>query len=387
MNIWSSITSILGNSSVQSFLISCGASITWDTIKFALANNSKEDSFHIQVHQVFADTFRAFYQKYNLEFDEEIVMTSFWKNVGDLQSFSDLNISKKVVCDTLGMELTDLEINDWKNIFKITCSHPQYQWIYNKLALDAGTQVSSSNQMSWAKEIMKGNYCKIACAVPETLPPVFEGIETKLSEECWYDTQVLLWEIIFNACEHGNANNCSLVIKETSISVIDDGKPFNALLLEDQHRNQGGSIALRKYKEDYSEIELQTAYWAGNNHFTLEFGADVFEVNGMSEIIVPALFSSVGCFKLRYPDAQFRYYYIDMDEIPRTHHGKIFASYSGIFGLINKLNNDFRNNTDVDKIFIYFSDLSRTDYKRIYDGMQEILSYTEFSNFIVELIT
>jgi len=387
MNIWSSITSILGNSSVQSFLISCGASITWDTIKLALANSSKEDSFHIQIHQVFADTFRAFYQKYTLEFDEEIVMTSFWKNVGDLQGFSDLNISKKVVCDTLGLELSDSQINDWTNIFNITCSHPQYQWVYNKIALDAGTQVSGSNQMSWAKEIMKGNYCKIECAIPETLPPLFEGIESKLSEKCWYDTQVLLWEIIFNACQHGNANHCSLVIKETSISIIDDGKPFNALLLEDQYQNQGGSIALRKYKRDYSEIELQTDYRDGNNHFTLEFGYDVFEVNGMSEIIVPSLISAVGCFKLRYPDAKFRFYYIDIDDIPKTYQDVVFATISGMYGLIDKLIRDFKNNTDVEKVFIYFSDLSRTDYSCIYDNLQAILRHMEFSNFIIEIIT
>ena len=110
MSFWSSLTNLLANPSVQSFLISCGASISYDGLKKVLEKTGQNDSFELQVYQVMRDTFQAFYQKYEIEFDEESVMKAFFDSVQEIKSFSRDSITKAMICEVLGLEVDSQEL-------------------------------------------------------------------------------------------------------------------------------------------------------------------------------------------------------------------------------------------------------------------------------------
>jgi len=385
MDIWTSLTAILANPTVQNFLISCGASVSWDAVKVMLKKAELEDSFELQVYQVLKETFEAFYFKYNLEFDEKIVMISFLEAIKGIHNFDSDAITKKMVSDTIGLEVTDQALKEWTKIFVIKCSNPKYQWLYNKLSFSSMKSQKGSKNTAWMKEHMHNNFCKIQCDMIDELPPIFGGINTQLSQACWYDTQVLIWEIVFNAQEHGHAKKCVLHITERSITVSDDGERFNPLSTKEQFVKQGGSIAIRKFMHDYPEIVLKSDYCHDINQFTVDFCDDVFDVNGMSEIIVPSLIPATGNYQLKYQKGKFKYYYIDVDEIPKRKNC-LFATFSGIIGLFEKLRREHIPQTIDGKVFIYFSDMTRTDYQAVCSQMKEILNEFGAGRYEIEIV-
>lgn len=377
MDIWNSLTTLIANPTIQSFFISCGASASWDAVKVILKKAEQNNSFELQVYQVIKETFEAFYMKYDLEFKEEIVMTSFLKAIEEINDFNFYFINKNLISDTMGLDINNQELEEWMKIFIVTCSNPKYQWVYNKLSLSSINTSEKSKFKTWMHKYMSNNFCKIQCNLIDELPPIFDDIDTQLSQECWYDTQVLIWEIVFNAQQHGNAKNCILHIYETSITVIDDGIQFNPLIMRNQFPQYGGSMAINKFMHDFPEISIKSEYAKNHNQFTVDFGFNAFNVNIMSEIIVPDLFSSLGyhqVYQLKHPRGTFRYYYIDIDEIPRKYNNSLFASYSGIIGLFDNLKRNITQLTPDSKIFIYFSDMTQTNYQRIYNQMYEILN-------------
>lgn len=169
MNFWNSVTNLLANPSVQSFLISCGASISYDGLKRALEKFNRKDSFELQVYQVMRDTFQAFYQKYGIEFDEESVMTAFFDSVQEIENFSSDSITKTMICGILGLEIDSQELKEWEKIFTTICSNPKYQWVYNKLSITP-LKICNNKHKAWMDTYMKGNHCKIQCDMIDELP-------------------------------------------------------------------------------------------------------------------------------------------------------------------------------------------------------------------------
>ena len=56
----------------------------------------------------------------------------------------------------------------------------------------------------------------------QKLPPLFDDIGVELDKTCWYTIKVLIYEIVFNAKEHGKAQKCFVQITKNSIAVFDD---------------------------------------------------------------------------------------------------------------------------------------------------------------------
>ena len=81
MDMWNLLTTFMADPTVQSFFVSCGASASWDAIKIVLKKAERDNSFALQVYQVIKETFESFYLKYGLEFEEDIVMTSFLETI------------------------------------------------------------------------------------------------------------------------------------------------------------------------------------------------------------------------------------------------------------------------------------------------------------------
>ena len=75
----------------------------------------------------------------------------------------------------------------------------------------------------------------------------------------------------------------------------------------------------------------------------------------------------------KYPEGKFRYYFIDIGEIPTGQGGELFATYSGIALLVEKLQNNVEKLTEDSGIFVRFPNISRPDYKKVYSMMVRVL--------------
>lgn len=372
MDMWNLLTTFMADPTVQSFFVSCGASASWDAIKIVLKKAERDNSFALQVYQVIKETFESFYLKYGLEFEEDIVMTSFLETINEIGDFKSSDITKKMICDTMGLDVDNFDLEEWIKIFIVKCSNPKYQWVYNKLSLSFIKHPEKSKQKAWMHKYMKDNFCKIQCNLVDELSPIFKDISTQLQQVCWYDTRVLIWEILFNAQGHGKAKECILHINENSITILDDGIQFNPITMQEQFSQQGGSLAIKKFMHDYPEVSLKSEYFKNRNQFTIDFGNSVFNINDMSEIVIPRLYNSFGQYQLKHPKGRFRYYYIDIDEIPRDH-DELFVTFSDACMLFDKLKANIVPFSAYDKIFIYFSDLTRFDYREVFNMMYMVL--------------
>lgn len=54
----------------------------------------------------------------------------------------------------------------------------------------------------------------------------------------------------------------------------------------------------------------------------------------------------------QFPKGLFKYYYIDIDEISRMIDDELFATISGLWGLLEGIHVCFKNQAEVEKIFI-----------------------------------
>lgn len=152
--------------------------------------------------------------------------------------------------------------------------------------------------------------------------------------------------------------------------------------MEKQFWKQGGSRALEKFKTSYPGVLLQSTFSGNCNQFKIDFGDNVFDVNEMSEIVVPnlILMSATTRLQFKHPKGLFKYYYIDIDEIPRTTDDELFATFSGLYGLLHGLHGRFKNQVEVEKIFIYYSNITRIDYQIVYNNMSNLLKSPELED-------
>lgn len=366
---------------VQSFLISCGASATWEALKAAFINKERINSSEAQAFCVVKETFKIFYQKKQLEFDEEIVMNAFLEATKSSLDLKEKLITKKILSETLGYKVKERDLKEWTATFVQVCSNPRYQWGYNELTFPVRKLQDDDKDRTWMDEVMKGNFCKIQCDMVDELQVIFRNVTTDLPERCWYDVRVLVVEIVLNAQEHGNAQNCMVIIHENSIEIVSDGVQFNVLELETLKMQRGGCMALNKIRNTYPNISLDYQLEGNDNHFKMEFDKNVFNVNGMSEIRVPNLVNNVK-IQFKYPKGEFRYYFIDVDEIVEK---SAFATYSGVFSLLNELTREFNNRIEVQKLFIYCSNTEREDYECVCNTMIEVLETWKKKNFKVKV--
>ena len=88
---------------------------------------------------------------------------------------------------------------------------------------------------------------------------------------------------------------------------------------------------------------------------------------------IPDLYYMSGGIQLKYPEGRFRYYFIDIGEIPTGQRGELFATYSGLALLVEKLQNNVEKLTEDSEIFVHFPNTSRPDYKKVYSMMARVL--------------
>ncbi|RHV49725.1 hypothetical protein [Faecalibacterium sp. OM04-11BH] len=362
------IKALLNDPIIQSYLISCGASASWDAMK--LLGKKGDDTLENQLYGVLSETFERFADCMKLEYDEQLVMDSFLHNINNTEDFGN---QAKVLSDTLNVSIGNEQLKRWNAIFVEVCSKPKYQWLYNKLSANFEIAKLNDRNYEWMTECMEENFCKIQCEKLQKLPPLFDDIGVELDKTCWYTIKVLIYEIVFNAKEHGKAQKCFVQITKNSIAVFDDGTEFDPQEMKQREECHGGAMALQDVMENYPEIVLKSTYANGLNRFEMIFPNEVFDVNQMSEIVIPDLYYMRGEVQLKYPEGKFRYYFIDIGEIPTGQRGELFATYSGIAVLVEKLQNNIEKLTEDSEIFVRFPNTSRPDYKKVYSMMARVL--------------
>ena len=370
MNIWKAISTLLNNPNFISFVISIEAGATWDMIKKMMLKASEDVSDEYLTYQLFADIFNRFYMEKEYAFDEKLVMSSFLEQVRSIENVSTREITRQLLSNTMGIEVNDEDFFIWEKCFIHVCTRDKYQLIYRKVMLEQQMKPEKTPDNSWMKKYMKGNCCTINFKVFEKAIPSLGNICTSLEKRVWNDIKVLIWEIIYNAQKHGKADQCRLKIDENAITIIDNGVRYSPLDLKSKEISGGGGIAMYKICDDYPEIEMEALYEKNENVFRIKFEDVVFDVNQLSEIIVPDLML-VTNMEYLYPDGEFKYYFID---IGRTVKNKRFlgASYSALHKLLEALEEKIRSEAQR-KVFIYFSNLQDDRVEDIYMRLKECL--------------
>lgn len=149
------IASILTTPPVRDFLVGFGASASWDIVK-KVASKYKRDSIEGQIWCLLSDTMDQFYKQFNhefgkqLEYDEEIVITSFLEQLEQNKDSINENSLRHIVEETIYGEmdkLTDQEYKLWVSIFVDNCSkYPNLYQIY-KVQEDIKTKVFSERDL------------------------------------------------------------------------------------------------------------------------------------------------------------------------------------------------------------------------------------------------
>ena len=365
------IKTLLSDPIIKSYLIGCGSSASWDAIK--LLGKKGDDTLENQLYGVLSETFERFAGCMNLEYDEQLVMDSFLQNINSTEDFGNQSVSNKILSDTLNVPIGNEELKRWNDLFVEVCSNPKYQWLYNKLSANFEIAKLKDRDYGWMTGCMEGNFCEIQCGKLQKIPPLFDDIGVELDKTCWYTIKVLICEIVLNAKEHGKAQKCFVQITKNSIAIFDDGTEFDPQELKQHEECRGGAMALQDVMENYPEIVLNSTYTNGLNRFEMIFPNEVFDVNQMSEIVIPDLYYMSGGIQLKYPEGRFRYYFIDIGEIPTGQRGELFATYSGLALLVEKLQNNVEKLTEDSEIFVHFPNTSRPDYKKVYSMMARVL--------------
>ena len=102
------IKTLLSDPVIQSYLIGCGSSASWDAIK--LLGKKGDDTLENQLYGVLSETFERFAGCMNLEYDEQLVMDSFLQNINSTEDFGNQSVSNKILSDTLNVPIGNEDV-------------------------------------------------------------------------------------------------------------------------------------------------------------------------------------------------------------------------------------------------------------------------------------
>ncbi len=148
------IKTLLSNPIIQSYLIGCGSSASWDAIK--LLGKKGDDTLENQLYGVLSETFERFAGCMNLEYDEQLVMDSFLQNINSTEDFGNQSVSNKILSDTLNVPIGNEELKRWNALFVEVCSKPKYQWLYNKLSANFEIAKLKDRDYEWMTRVHGG---------------------------------------------------------------------------------------------------------------------------------------------------------------------------------------------------------------------------------------
>lgn len=351
MDVFRQIVELFQSPVFQSFIVSLGAGITWDAIK-AIFHKTKVHDLPLEnkIFKVFAETYKEYCTVKGYEYDESLVMSDFIKELKSIQSIDSIALCKKVISKTINQEMDEADYAIWGACFSRIISKDEHQQVYRMIIISHIRNTAVERDLSWLDDYMKGNCCDIRCTFHEEIMPLLSNVKTVLSKKLWDDIKILFFEVIYNAQTHGKASDCRIHVDEKAISITDNGQKFNPLSLV-YKCSGGGSIAIKTFVDNYPKLDLKYQYQKERNNLTLSFDDSVFNINQLSEIIVPSLISRAN-IEFLYPNTDFKLYFID---IGRT---ISLGSYYGVsFSMVCSLYGQLIKSIDVSEnkhVYIYF---------------------------------
>lgn len=165
MNIGESVIKVITTSPVKDFLISCAASMSWDGIKTLVSGHQKK-SVERLTWNLISDTMLQFYNQMStefgkvLEFEEEIIMTSFVKEFAEYDGTVNENTLRDIVEKSIYGEietLTDKEFELWVSIFADKCmQYPELYQMY-RIQRDISKNIFTERNLMFQRIIAKLN--------------------------------------------------------------------------------------------------------------------------------------------------------------------------------------------------------------------------------------
>jgi len=115
------INELLGNSNVQSFLISVAAGAFWDGFKNVIGKDRNKDSLEMQTWETLKSTMQQFYVHKGYEYDDTIVMEALCKQYSLYSNVHEENL-RIIIEETVYQGLTDADYSKWIDLFIGNCS-------------------------------------------------------------------------------------------------------------------------------------------------------------------------------------------------------------------------------------------------------------------------
>jgi anti-sigma regulatory factor (Ser/Thr protein kinase) len=342
-------------------------------------NHSKEQSIEDLILCLFNESLTVFCDNHEIEFDDKSFQRWYETSKPALDMQNDKHL-KHIIESALSLEICEKEFFDW---FSIACEllvEKKYEKLYKAYMLQKAMTIQKGfTEPVWMQENMSDNTFEIQTAQQNQLIEVLSQIETNLSKECNLLTQQLIMEVLINAFEHGKAVSCSLLIERTRITVTDNGQKFDTTtLLSISNGSSGGTRTLLHFKSLFPEVDIKYQYTRKRNQMTIDFGDQVYNVNGLCEIIIPndvLMKYDIG-IHVRYPNGKAKYYYLDFATADLS-----FWTISGAYGLLGKLTS-FCSELSTE-VYIHFpahSTIQSLEY--FYSEISEYVSNNDLSSQI-----
>lgn len=301
-------------------------------------NNHSQDEKSIaeHVYLLLTESLEEFCKKYNIEFDEHAIRDTFLdpnQRIGKLKCEEQLRI---ILEEATGLELSTEELAVWATIVGEHIVSDKHQKLFRAIQLkEIKGNTESLSDPDWMRKYLSDNFAEVVFEKVQ-LDDFLGNIRTCLSKVCWMQTQDLLMELALNAFSHGAAEHLWLRIGEREISLVDDGNPFDTMLLTvESSKLSGGNWTITRYAEIYPEVNISYLWNDNKNETTIRFEEKVFSVNRLCEITLPKkMILAKTDIKLRYPDCFARYYYVDCSNFKPE---RSFLCMSGAATLLREL--------------------------------------------------
>lgn len=314
------------------------------------SHSPKETSVAEHMYSVLTESLEDFCNKYEIEFDENAISDTHIFEFEEVNKLNCDNTLKLILERATGLEISSEELNVWGEIVQEHLVSDKHEKLFRAIQLKSLADRSNEFiEPKWMKKYMVDNHISLVFEKID-FNQLFADIKTKLSYECWMQTQDLILELSLNAVQHGKAKHITLRITENKLQILDDGALFDIKqLINSDKKLSGGNWTITRYTNNYPEINLSCKVINEQNEITIEFPEKVFDVNCLCEINLPrTMIHRVKDIKLRYPNGKARYYYIDFNDFNAE---RSFLCMSGACELISKLD-EFCTSRNTD-VFMY----------------------------------
>ena len=244
-----------------------------------------EKTIEEHAYEVLEESLAIFCTKYGIE----INATAFRENLGLRDTEAQLTNQKflrNALIKATGLDIMSDQWSVWCDIVSNQIVSDEHEKLYR--AIHFGRMCNHDANLlepDWVRLALDGNTLDITPIDNGLLNELAIEIDTLLTGICWYHTLSLMDELIRNATDHGHAQNISLLIEESKLTLSDDGIVFDVHNLKATTCGDGGGRdALNDFESMYPDVLIGYSYKNNRNVTVITFPDKVFDVNGLCEV-------------------------------------------------------------------------------------------------------